>query len=145
MLPSRVISQPFDYSYNKNVGTLSIPNIAITKVTNLTPNSQDGIAYNPAAQNIPLNDKALFCFSLFGIFAANAVGQRRIYLYKNTVALAGQVDPANNTAGSQHYLSGLFFDIPNAGDVYDLRVFQSSGAALILNSCFFTIIKVRDL
>lgn len=145
MLPNRVISQPPDYSHTSLFAAQSIANAAIVQVINLSPLSEDGLAFNPIADNIPIGDRGLYSFEIHANFAANITGQRRIYLFKNGVQLRGQVEPANNTAAAAHLISGSFVDIPNPGDVYDVRVFQSSGAALNLNECRLTVIRVRDI
>lgn len=126
----------------------SIANVTIVKLTGLASFENSGLFFDSANDWIVL-DPGMYAISMLIHWAANAVGQRRNYIFQRAsgtpIEFAGDVQPANATAGHLHRItSTIHFALP-AGDSLDFRVFQSSGAALNMNFAQVGIVKLADI
>lgn len=118
------------YSIARKAANQSIPNAAITQVLLDTLIVEDGITFNAGANNFPVYETGIYSISFSVQFALNNTGIRGYRIFVNGVNRHTQTLAPASLAGN---LVGSFSSVLMqlfSNDVVDLRVFQSSGAAL---------------
>jgi hypothetical protein len=106
----------------------TIPNAVVTIVTATTAlGTPVGLTMSAGGQ-VTIESPGLYVLSVRAAFVGNATGNRYIYLYVNGAYLQ-RIENAGYAAGNQT-LGGTMVTSLAAGDVVDMRVYQTSGASL---------------
>lgn len=115
------------------------------EVYDVTSHPMHDNSTNPTRMTIPSGAGGLYHFVGQVNFAANATGRREVLIYKNGAEVAKSQVPTAS-AGFATQIQVVFQDSGNAGDYYEMFVFQDSGGNLDVvfgqTKTFFAAMKV---
>lgn len=106
----------------------SIANATVVAVTGWTFAAGDSTIATISGTNFTLAQSGCYVMNFSAMFTANAVGRRVLMLVRNGI----EQRRVDHGAGSYALPIVEHILMANAGDIFTFRVYQSSGAALVL-------------
>ncbi len=126
-LPPLIYDPPFGIV--RNSGIQSIPNAVVTTLQFNTVIASNGIPYDIVNNWFTIPSSGLYGINAFYQAAANGVGVRSIFIYLNGNSIFSRAVAVSNINGGNNIEISVL-DRLTAGDTLQIRVGQTSGAAL---------------
>lgn len=122
----------------------SVANNTTTTLTGFTTttarNNTEALSYSNGVWTVATGESGIYSVAVFGEFAANTAGRRRLVITRNSSGLAG-INISAPSAGAATMSASLNVYLAS-GDTISTSVFQTSGAALDFTGAKVMISKV---